>query len=226
MAAMASTRGSAHPPQRAGEHERSFEPGEVIYREDDPAELAYWLEQGRVRVFKRVGGSERALRVLGDGDVFGDDALLPNAKRQATAVALTAGTALAFDRDSLTKLLTNRPDLAGALVERLARRARAAEERIQISMLRDSQSKVVLGLLRAAQSLPEPNPSPSLPLSPLELSVRIGLDVDTVKRAMHQLKEAGYVKVAEERVEISDLSTLQELYGLLETSDEILGGGQ
>jgi CRP-like cAMP-binding protein len=220
---MAASSGDAKPP---GHQQRTFEPGEVIYREDEPADRAYWLERGRVRVFKRVGGTERALRVLGDADVFGDDALLPNAKRQATAVALTAGTALAFDRDSISTLLATRPQLGATLLERLARRARAAEERIQISMLRDSQSKVVLGLLRAAQSLPNPDSSPSLPLSPLDLSVRIGLDVDTVKRTMHQLKEAGYVNVSEERVEISDMSTLQELYGLLETSDEILGGDQ
>jgi hypothetical protein len=57
----------------------------------------------------------------------------------------------------------------------------------------------------------------------MELSTRVGVDVDTVKRAVQQLREGQYVRVAEERLEIPDLDALRRLYSLLGVKDELRG---
>ncbi len=208
-------------------HEHRFEPGEVIYRDGDTADRAYFMLEGRVRIFKRIGGAERGLSVLGSGELFGQEALLTNAKRTATAISLTPVQVVAFDTDSLEQLITDSPKTGARLVERLALRAREAEERIQISMLRDSQARVILALVRTAQAQPTPPEGARvLHLSPLELSARVGLDVDAVKRAVQQLQDNDYLRISEETLEIPDLEALQELYGLLETGEEILGGAR
>lgn len=204
---------------------RSFEAGEVLYREGDAADVAYLIDDGRVRLVKRLGGSERGLRLARPGDLLGEEALIPDQKRDADAISLTFVKLLAFDSTSLPSLLADYPTLGAELVTRLVLRAKQAEDRIQISMLRDSQTKVVLGLMRAAHSLARVEKGPLvLELSPLELSARVGLDVDAVKRTVQQLTEADYVRVSEEALEIPDLEALQELYGLLEASEEIVGG--
>jgi hypothetical protein len=59
----------------------------------------------------------------------------------------------------------------------------------------------------------------------MELSTRIGLDVDTVKRAVQQLREGQYLKVSDERLEVPDLEAMRRLYGLLGIKDEIRGEG-
>jgi CRP-like cAMP-binding protein len=206
-------------------HGRPFEAGQVIYREGDPTDKAYLIEQGRVRIFKRIGGAERGLRVVSRGDLFGEDALLADTQRSATAISLAPGTALAFDEDSLLEVLREAPSIGVTLMKKLVLRARESEERIQIGLLRDAQSKVILGLLRAAQAAPEgASRAITLDLSPLDLSARVGLDVDAVKRTVQQLREADYLQVSEETLEIPDLSLLQELYGLLEAGEEIVGG--
>ena len=79
-------------------------------------------------------------------------------------------------------------------------------------------------LLRLAAVTPAEGPEVSLQLSPLELSSRVGLDVDTVKRAVQQLRDGGYLRIMDERIVLPDLGALQRLYELLGTKEEVRGG--
>jgi CRP-like cAMP-binding protein len=212
-------------PARLG---RSFHAGEVLYREGDPGTEAYLLEEGRVRLIKRVRGAERSLVVLKVGDLFGESALILGAPRSSTAIALGAGTALVLGQETLQNLLQHNPSVAARLVQQLVRRLRDAEDQIEIMMLADTQSKVVSALLKLAQQARDATtsgPGASFAISPMELSTRIGLDVDAVKRAVQQLREGQYIKVSEERLEVPDLEAMRRLYGLLGIKDEIRGEG-
>jgi CRP-like cAMP-binding protein len=43
---------------------RTYAAGEAIYAEGDPADLCFLVQEGRVRVFKRIRDAERSLTVL------------------------------------------------------------------------------------------------------------------------------------------------------------------
>ena len=200
----------------------------MLYREGDPGTEAYLLEEGRVRLIKRVRGAERSLMVLKAGDLLGESALILGAPRSSTAIALAAGTALVLGQETLQNLLEHNPSVAARLVQQLVRRLRDAEDQIEIMMLADTQSKVVSALLKLAQQARDATtsgPGASFAISPMELSTRIGLDVDTVKRAVQQLREGQYIKVSDERLEVPDLEAMRRLYGLLGIKDEIRGEG-
>jgi CRP-like cAMP-binding protein len=206
---------------------RRFDAGEVLYRDGDPAGEAFLLQEGRVRLIKHVGAMERSLRVVRPGDLFGEAALVKGAARNTTAVALDSCVALAFDQATFDQVLTTNPEVASRVLQQLIRRLRDAEDQIEILMLRDGQAKIVVALLKLAQQqLGADGRSSSqvaLSVSPLELSAHVGLDVDTVKRLVFQLREAGHVKISEERVELPDLDTLRELYSLLGVKDQLRG---
>jgi CRP-like cAMP-binding protein len=205
---------------------RQFEAGEVIFREGDVGTEAYLLEEGRVRLIKKVRGVERSLMVLKPGDLFGESALLMGALRSSTAIALSNGLALALDQTTLQNLLEHNPAVASRIVKQLVRRLRDAEDQIEIMMLSDTQSKIVSALLKLAQQArdsPAPTGAASFNISPMELSTRVGLDVDTVKRGVQQLRDSQYIRVTEEKLEIPDLDALRRLYGLLGFKDEIRG---
>jgi hypothetical protein len=61
-------------------------------------------------------------------------------------------------------------------------------------------------------------------ISPLELSSRVGLDVDAVKKAVQQLRDGGYLRISEEKVVIPDLAALKQLYQLLGMKEDVRGG--
>lgn len=203
---------------------RTFESGVTVYDEGEPAEHCFLIQTGRVRLVKRIRGTERSLTVLKPGDLFGEDALLPRSVRSASAVALTEAQVLALDRQTFGVLLSTNPEVASRLVEQLVRRLRNAEEQVENAMLRDQPSRVVNTLLRLAAGV-EPTPDGYvLAISPLELSSRVGLDVDAVKKAVQQLRDGGYLRIQEERIIVPDLNALKQLYQLLGMKEDVRGG--
>lgn len=203
---------------------RTLAAGDVVYDENEPAEHCYLLQDGRIRLVKRIRGAERSLTVLKPGDLFGEDALLPRSARAATAVALTEATVLALDRKTFGVLLSTNAEVASRLVEQLVRRLRHAEEQLENAMLRDHPSRVVNTMLRLAATA-EPTPDGHvLAVSPLELSARVGLDVDAVKKAVQQLRDGGYLRIVDERIILPDLDALRQLYQLLGMKEEVRGG--
>lgn len=203
---------------------RSFEAGASIYSEGDAPDSCYLIQEGRVRLVKRIRSSDRSLTVLRPGDLFGEDALLSDTARGASAVALTDVSALALDRKTFGILLSSNPEVALRLVEQLVRRLRHAEEQLENAMLRDQPSRVVNTLLRLAGSSARAADGHILSISPLELSSRVGLDVDAVKRAVQQLRDGGYVRIQDERIIIPDIAALRQLYELLGMKEEVRGG--
>ncbi len=184
---------------------KTYAPAEVVYEEGTPAEHCYLLQEGRVRLVKRIRGSERSLTVLKPGYLFCEDALLPKTARSASAVALTDAQVLALDKKTFGVLLSWNIEVATRLVEQLVRRLRHAEEQLENAMLRDQPSRVVNTLLRIAAGTDASPEGHSFSVSPLELSARVGLDVDAVKRAVQQLRDGGYLRIVDEKILIPDL---------------------
>jgi CRP-like cAMP-binding protein len=145
-------------------------------------------------------------------------------------VALDEGTALAVDHKTFQQVLTTHPAVGLQVLTQVIRRLREAEEQIEVLMVRDHQSKVVVALMKLAQreleSIGQTGGEVSLRVSPLELSAQVGLEVEEVKRVVLQLRETGYLRINDERVEVSNLETLRELYALLTLKDQLRGTPQ
>jgi CRP-like cAMP-binding protein len=197
---------------------RPFSSGETLFREGEPSREAFILHEGRVRLLKKVRLADRSLTVLRPGDLFGESALVDATARGSTAVALTDGIALAFDRPAFMSLMQRDPVIGSRVIEQLVRRVREAEDQIEVMMLRDTQSKIVSALLKLSGGK---TGGVELSISPVDLSTRVGLDVDTVKRAVTRLREQQYVRIVGERVEIPDLDALRRLYSLLGSKEEL-----
>jgi CRP/FNR family transcriptional regulator, cyclic AMP receptor protein len=204
---------------------RRYAAGQVVFHAGSPAEDgAYLLQEGRVRLIHRVGSQERGLRVVRPGELFGETGLLPAAERTSTAVAMLETRALVLSAGAFEELLASKPSLGLQLLQQVSRRLRDTEQQIHTLMLRDSQLKVTVTLIQLAQSLGAgTTPDVQIAISPLELSARVGLDVDTVKRIVQQLQGAGYLSIQDERVRLPDLEALRELRGLLEVKDTLAG---
>jgi CRP/FNR family transcriptional regulator, cyclic AMP receptor protein len=203
---------------------RRFSVGETLFREGDPAQEAFLLQDGRVRLSKKVRTSERSLLVLRAGDFFGETGLLEHGVRTSTAIALADGIALALDRKTFEQLTERYPAISGRLVEQLILRLADAEDQVEIMTLQDPPSRVVGALLKLATGSQGPHPSAVLALSPVELSARVGLEVEAVKRVVIKLKEQRYLQISSEQIEIFDVEALRRYYALLGAQEKLLTG--
>jgi CRP/FNR family transcriptional regulator len=114
----------------AGLPSRTFEQGEVIFRQGDPGRReAYLVHDGKVEVRRRTPDGERILRILDKGDLLGEVALWSDAPHSATALALEHVTLLVVPADRLESIVRTRPDLAIAIIRQLARMAATEDDR-------------------------------------------------------------------------------------------------
>ena len=80
-------------------------PGEVVIREGDEGDYYYVVEAGRFQVARLVGGARVVLAELKSGEAFGEEALVSEAKRNATVVSLGEGELLRLGRKHFNELL-------------------------------------------------------------------------------------------------------------------------
>jgi HEAT repeat protein len=104
--------------------EVTYEPGEVIFEENQEPHHLYLVVTGRVEVFRRVNSHERALAHLGEKECFGEMAILDEQPRSASVRAVEPTTALKIDRDSFHELIMERPHIAFAIFKILSGRLR------------------------------------------------------------------------------------------------------
>jgi CRP/FNR family transcriptional regulator len=109
---------------------RTFNPGDVIFKEGDDAKSeAFLVHLGKVEIRKNLGGEDKLLRVLNKGEILGELALFRNAPRSATAIAADAVTLMVIPANRLDAMVRSNPALAMALIKDLASRMLAAEDR-------------------------------------------------------------------------------------------------
>jgi CRP-like cAMP-binding protein len=200
---------------------RSYEGSEIIFNEDEIAQEVFMILDGRVRLIKKVRLVERDLVVLKVGDIFGEAALLGGTNHLCSAVSLGKCQVLAFKAADFEKLLKEQPNVALKLISQLVRRLQSAEERIENMMFGDSQSKIVNTLIKLAQNTPQATEKILLNISPIELSSRIGLDIDSVKQGILQLRKDKYLRIANEKIEILDLEALRKFYHLVGMKEDL-----
>jgi rhodanese-related sulfurtransferase len=97
--------------------------GEVVIKEGDEGDFYYVIESGRFQVERLVGGAKVVLAELKGGDAFGEEALVSEAKRNASVIGLGEGELLRVGREDFNQLLRE-PLLKRANFEEAGERVR------------------------------------------------------------------------------------------------------
>ncbi len=84
--------------------------GEVLFREGDVGDALYIISEGQVAV-QTEGPPRVEIGRLGEGAFFGEVALLTDQPRSASVTTLTPSELLKIDRDILTSLLADYPEV-------------------------------------------------------------------------------------------------------------------
>lgn len=99
---------------------RAAEAGEIIVRRGEIGHAMYFIASGQVEIELAHGRHH----VLGEGQFFGEIAVLKNTRRTATVRATVRSQLLVLDAADLRILMAQRPDLAGRIHD--VARSRAA----------------------------------------------------------------------------------------------------
>ena len=100
--------------------ERSFQPGDVVVRDEDPGDELFVILEGEARVERRGN----PLATFGAGEFFGEISVFDGRPRSADVVAATPLRTLAISRELVRAALEREPKAAWAMLEVLAGRLR------------------------------------------------------------------------------------------------------
>jgi hypothetical protein len=94
----------------------TFEPGDIIVGDAEPGDSLFVISSGRVKAFvKGAQGRYREAREMGEGDFFGEIALLHGKPRTATVTAAESCELLELEREMVESLAATRPHVREVL---------------------------------------------------------------------------------------------------------------
>jgi len=102
-------------------YERHYNHGEAVFEIDQPGAAMFIIEEGQVQIVRtNKFGEEIVLAELGNGEFFGELAMLDNSPRSATAKALRQSSVLSIFREDLDKFLKENPQIGVKVLKKLA----------------------------------------------------------------------------------------------------------
>jgi CRP-like cAMP-binding protein len=136
---------------------RTFEPGQVVFREGDSSDTCYIVRTGHARAVRSHGdGRTITLARFGPGDIFGELAMFEDELRSATVEAVEPTEVVALLGPDMRRLMVEHPPISQRLVIALGRRLRESNERLSRQSFQTVQSRVATVLSElVAQELAE-----------------------------------------------------------------------
>jgi uncharacterized membrane protein len=110
----------------------SREDGQIVFRQGDPPHAMYLVRAGKVEISLWTEDNEElVISILGDGDFFGELALLDGSPRTATAKAVGRAELLEMAERDLLAFLQRKPEVSVAMMREIARRLRTSNALIE-----------------------------------------------------------------------------------------------
>ena len=129
-------------PEAFNRFRKTFQAGDMIFSEYEPGDNFYLIQVGRGQIVKIFGDLEKTIAVLNPGEIFGEMAILEEAPRSATAIAMDQVIALEFNQENFDILMQGNPQVALTLLKLFAMRIHDQKRKFQILTLDDVEAKV------------------------------------------------------------------------------------
>ena len=192
--------------------ERSYPKNSVILFEDGPGDALYVVAKGQVKVVL-IGedGREVILSVLGEGEFFGEMALIDDEPRSAHVIAMEDSALIVLRREDFQGILIHAPGIALALLKELSRRLRRVDEKVGSLVLLDVHGRVAQLLLELADETDGQRITRRL--THHTIAQMIGSSRETVSRTMREFVDKGLIDVSRKDILIRDRATLEQAAG-------------
>ena len=173
-----------------------FRPDENIFTQGDQADAVFYLHSGRVKLsVVSQTGKEATIALLAGGDFIGEECLatVPGF-RTASAVAITACSALRIDRDEMLHEMHQKFSFADMFLEYLLARALRTQADL-VDQLFNSSEKRLARILLLMADFGEPGEGTTLipPITQETLAEMVGTTRSRVSFFMNRFRKLGFI---------------------------------
>lgn len=171
-----------------------FGRNQTIFNEGDDARYSYKILEGGVRLCKvRSDGRRQIAEFLLPGDMFGFEV---GEEHSLTAEALCDVVVMRCPRNHVERLSDESPDVRRKLMTLLRRELSAAQEHLVMLGRQTAKERVASFLLLLSErSSAEDGDMLDLPMGRQDIADYLGLTIETVCRALTDLKREGLIAI-------------------------------
>jgi CRP-like cAMP-binding protein len=200
---------------------RSYPAGYVLFEEGDTGEEMYIIQEGKVRIIKRVDQGEKLLAIIPAGEFFGEMAILLNEPRSATAIVEEDAKLLVIDATTFETMVKSNGEIAYRIIKKLAQRLKETNAQIEMLSYKDANRKVVYAFVRGVEKGREiPGRGILVQLTPGDVAGLTGLDVTKVNEILKKLVEAKLLLPHEEGYIVPDVNRLHKFLEFLAMKEQ------
>jgi CRP/FNR family transcriptional regulator len=193
---------------------KSYERGDVIFSEGDPADLFIVIVSGRVKVFKSTpAGKEIILEIFGAGDPLGAVAVYEGAPFMASALSLEPTQVLAIEQAAFFRLLEQDPALVRGLLSGLTIRLAELTRRLAELTGARVEARFARLFLKLCDQIGESGRGGifvPMPLSRQELADLTGTTIETAIRIMSRWQKEDVLHTEKDGFVVVDRPSLED----------------
>ncbi len=179
---------------------KTFEAGDIIFCEFEPGDSFYFIQEGRIKVTKIIAEREKTLDIFEPGDIFGEMAILENAPRSATCIAVEPLKVLEFNKNNFEVLLKSQPELAYKILKIFCKRIFDAKRQLSILVLDKSEVKIADVFLWLTEKMgiddDESNAEITVEATLDDVTGLSGCSTDECKKVLDGFKKGGVIDMA------------------------------
>ncbi len=172
---------------------RQYPKNTLVICEGDCSDSLYIVLSGKVKVFLNdEEGKEVTLNIQGEGEYFGELAMLDNAPRSASVITLEKTRLAVVSKSAFDECLECNPKIALTVIQGLARRLRELTENVRSLALMDVYGRVAHTLLDLAEER-DGKLVVTQRLTQRDIASMVGASREMVSRILRDLTVGGYI---------------------------------
>ncbi len=195
--------------------DRTYRPGDAIYREGEYGDALYVLVSGVMKLFRPYSGSKEAtLRLLRPWDIFGHLAFAGEARQRAYAEAVTDCVVTKVPKIFVERAVRQEPLVAFKIMTLLELRLVQYEELVKCLLPRETEVRLANLLPLLAQKFGDRRDGVvtiDLRLTHQDLAAMVASTRESVTKVLNEMRGRGLIEVEAGRITLKDWRALAAL---------------
>lgn len=171
------------------------EKGQIIFSQGNPADAVFYIQKGRVKLsVLSQRGREAVIAILGVDEFLGEECLVGQPVRMATAAAMAPSSLLRISRKEMIRVLHAEHEFSDFFVHHVLSRSVRIQEDLVDQLFNSSEKRLARALLLLAHYGKEGRPETLIPSVNQEtLAEMIGTTRTRVSTFMNKFRKLGFI---------------------------------
>lgn len=167
----------------------------IIFTQGQDADSVFYIKKGKVKVaVLSKDGKEAVIALLGPNEFIGEGCLIGQAKRLATASAMTECEVMHVKKSEIQRIILDEPAFSQMFVAHILARNARVEEDLVDQLFNSTEKRLARLLLLLANFGKEGRPEPILAkISQETLAEMIGTTRSRVSHFMNKFRKLGFI---------------------------------